>query len=144
MSFIKKTSKVIFICTGNSARSIMGEIAANTLTNNKFIGYSAGSNPTGAINSAALSVAEEINYPLETLKSKNINLFLGDEHHFDLSITVCDNAKDNCPVFLNSSKSLHWSYPDPAAITDFESRKMMLLEIYYDLGKRLNQLCTKH
>ena len=144
MSFIKKPSRVIFICTGNSARSIMGEIAANTLTNNKFIGYSAGSNPTGAINSAALSIAEEINYPAERLKSKNINLFLGDEHHFDLSITVCDNAKDNCPVFLNSSKSLHWSYPDPAAITDFESRKIKLLEIYYDLGKRLNQLCTKY
>ena len=66
------------------------------------------------------------------------------EHHFDLSITVCDNAKDNCPVFLNSSKSLHWSYPDPADITDFESRKIKLLEIYYDLGKRLNQLCTKY
>ena len=63
-----------------------------------------------------------------------------DEHNFDLSITVCDNAKDNCPVFLNSSRSLHWSYPDPADITDFESRKSKLLEIYYDLGKRLNQL----
>jgi len=144
MSFIKKQSKVIFICTGNSARSIMGEIAANTLTNNKFIGYSAGSNPTGAINSAALSVAEDIGYQTETLTSKNIDLFLSDEHHFDLSITVCDNAKDNCPVFLNSSQSLHWSYPDPANITDFESRKIKLLEIYYDLGKRLNQLCTEY
>ena len=60
---MKKQSKVIFICTGNSARSIMGEIAANTLTNNKFIGYSASAKPAGVINSAALSVAEEISDP---------------------------------------------------------------------------------
>ena len=66
------STKLIFICTGNSARSIMGEIAANTLTENKFIGFSAGSNPIGEINDAALDIARDINYPLDKLESKNL------------------------------------------------------------------------
>ncbi len=66
----EKPISVLFICTGNSARSIMGELAANTLTEGKFIGYSAGSNPAGKINNAALKIAEEILYPKARLASE--------------------------------------------------------------------------
>tara|TARA_B100000424_G_C22944040_1_gene502350 strand:- start:780 stop:1190 length:411 start_codon:yes stop_codon:yes gene_type:complete len=135
------STKLIFICTGNSARSIMGEIAANTLTENKFIGFSAGSNPIGEINDAALDIARDINYPLDKLESKNLSHFMNNkEYSFDIGITVCDNAKESCPVFMNCSKILHWSYPDPAKIHDFEERKKELLRIYYDIGDKLNNL----
>ena len=135
------STKLIFICTGNSARSIMGEIAANTLTENKFIGFSAGSNPIGEINDAALDIARDINYPLDKLESKNLSHFMNNkEYSFDIGITVCDNAKESCPVFMNCSKILHWSYPDPTKIHDFEERKKELLRIYYDIGDKLNNL----
>ena len=135
------STKLIFICTGNSARSIMGEIAANTLTENKFIGFSAGSHPTGEINDAALDIARDINYPLDKLESKNLSHFINNkEYSFDIGITVCDNAKESCPVFMNCSTILNLSYPDPAKVHDFQERKKELLRIYYDIGDKLNNL----
>ena len=74
MSYPKQHS-VLFICTGNSARSIVGEMAANLLTNEYYIGFSAGSNPTGIINPAALEIAKELGYPINKLESKSINIF---------------------------------------------------------------------
>jgi|TARA_B100001248_G_scaffold178757_1_gene135869 arsenate reductase len=119
----------------------MGEIAANTLTENKFIGFSAGSHPIGEINDAALDIARDINYPLDKLESKNLSHFINNkEYSFDIGITVCDNAKESCPVFMNCSKILHWSYPDPAKVHDFQERKKELLRIYYDIGDKLNNL----
>ena len=73
--------KVLFICTGNSARSIMGEMAANILMGGKFVGYSAGSKPTGSVNNAALDIAKEIRYPLSKLQSKSITPFMSCENH---------------------------------------------------------------
>ena len=144
MSYPKQHS-VLFICTGNSARSIMGEMAANLLTNEYFIGFSAGSNPTGIINPAALEIAKELGYPINKLKSKSINIFSeGNNNKFDYAITVCDNAKDACPVYTNCLNNLHWSYSDPADIVDFNERKQKLLEIYQDIGTRLNAILKKN
>lgn len=123
----------------------MGEMAANILMGGKFVGYSAGSKPTGSVNNAALDIAKEIRYPLSKLQSKSITPFMSCENHsFDYAITVCDNAKDSCPIFTNCSKILHWGYSDPADIEDFDDRKQELLRIYNDIGIKLNDLLKKN
>jgi arsenate reductase len=136
----EKPISVLFICTGNSARSIMGELAANTLTEGKFIGYSAGSNPAEKINDAALKIAEEILYPKARLASESIELYSKNNFFFDFTITVCDQARETCPVFHNSLNTFHWAYEDPALIIDFEIRKQKLFSIYHDIGSKLNLL----
>ena len=89
----------------------MGEMAANILMGGKFVGYSAGSKPTGSVNNAALDIAKEIRYPLSKLQSKSITPFMSCENHsFDYAITVCDNAKDSCPIFANCSNFIKLKY----------------------------------
>ena len=84
-------------------------------------------------------------YPINKLESKSINIFSESSNNkFDYAITVCDNAKDACPVYTNCLNNLHWSYSDPADIVDFNQRKQKLLEIYQDIGLRLNAILKKN
>ena len=86
---MSKTYNILFLCTGNSARSILGEILATTLSHGKFVGYSAGSKPTGFVHPLAMRIAKELGYPLEILRSKSWDQFGADgAPKMDFIITV--------------------------------------------------------
>ncbi|CAM5568130.1 arsenate reductase ArsC [Eoetvoesiella caeni] len=122
----EKTYNVLFLCTGNSARSIMAEALVTTLGNGRFKGYSAGSQPGGTVNPLAFEKVQKTGYPADKLRSKNWDEFArADAPHMDFIITVCDNAAGEvCPIWPGHPASAHWSFQDPAAVegTDDEKR----------------------
>lgn len=110
--------KVLILCTGNSCRSIMAEAMINSYLADKWIAYSAGVNPS-AVNRRAVQVMSEIGIDLSSSHSKSVNEFL-DREDLDLVITVCDNARENCPLFTRPVEQLHIGFEDPAPYTDKE------------------------
>lgn len=108
---------ILFLCTGNSARSILGEALATTLSHGRFIGYSAGSKPKKYVHPIALKLAREMGYPLELLRSKSWDEFGRDNApHMDFIITVCDSAAgEECPYWPGHPATAHWGFADPAA-----------------------------
>ncbi|MCC6597789.1 MAG: arsenate reductase ArsC [Alphaproteobacteria bacterium] len=114
---------VLFLCTGNSARSILGEVIFNAMFSAHGRAYSAGSKPVGAVNPLALSVLQKHGHSVEGLRSKNIDEFIKeDAPTIDLVISVCDSAANDCPIWPGQGKPerLHWPLPDPATQEDFE------------------------
>ena len=120
-----KTFNVLFLCTGNSARSILAEALATTLSHGRLIGYSAGSHPNGKVNPIAEELALEMGYPKEKLRSKSWDEFANPSApQMDFIITVCDNAKGEvCPVWIGHPAQAHWGFPDPAAIEGTDAIK---------------------
>ena len=104
---------VLFLCTGNSARSIMAEVVLNHLGRGKFTGYSAGSQPAGAVNPVALRVLEQAHYDTSGLRSKSWDEFASpDAPKLDFVFTVCDNAaKELCPIWPGQPMTAHWVCP---------------------------------
>ena len=114
---------VLFLCTGNSARSIFGEAILNKIGKGKFVAYSAGSDPKGAVNPHTLTLLNRLGFATEHLRSKNWSEFSkAGAPELDFVFTVCDNAANEvCPVWPGQPMTAHWSIPDPAAAQGSEA-----------------------
>ena len=119
---MNKPFNILFICTGNSARSILAEALTTTLSHGRFIGYSAGSKPAGFIHPVALKIIKEIGYPLTLVRSKSWDEYgREDAPHMNFIITVCDSAAgEECPYWAGHPATAHWGFPDPAAAAGSE------------------------
>jgi arsenate reductase len=113
--------RVLFLCTGNSARSQMAEGFLRHLAGDRFDVWSAGVNPT-AVNPLAIRVMREVGVDMSAQTSKSATSLLG--QHFTDVITVCDNANERCPIFPGVVNRIHWSLEDPAAATRTESERL--------------------
>ncbi len=109
---------VLFLCTGNSARSILAEATLNRLGSGRFHAYSAGSQPKGAVHPGAIRLLEKQNYDVASFRSKGWDEFAAPGAPvFDFIFTVCDNAaSETCPVWPGHPMTAHWGVPDPAAV----------------------------
>lgn len=119
---MSKKYNILFLCAKNSARSILAEVLASTLSHGRFVGYSAGSNPARFVHPIALRMARDIGYPLELLWSKSWDEFgIAGAPRMDMIITVCDSvAGEACPYWPGHPMSAHWGFADPAAVDSGE------------------------
>jgi len=116
---------VLFLCTHNSARSVIAECIINSLGRSKFKGFSAGSQPSGAVNPYALNLLQRLNYNVSALRSKSWEEFAAPgAPELDFVFTVCDDAaNETCPVWPGQPMTAHWGLPDPSAATGTEAEK---------------------
>ncbi len=133
--------KVLFLCTGNSARSIMAEAIINRVSMGKFKGYSAGSMPTGKVHPMALELLNRLNYDTSNARSKSWEEFSAPgAPELDFVFTVCDNAANEvCPIWPGQPMSAHWGLPDPVAAEGDESqRALAFADTYRMLNNRIS------
>ena len=137
-----RSYKFLFLCTGNSARSILGEYLLKRLGGSRFQVFSAGSFPTGKVNPLAVQVLKDVyNIDASAARSKSWEEFQDVE--FDFVVTVCDNARESCPVWPGQPIVAHWSSPDPAAVegTDAE-RYRAFKDVAFQINHRLELLTS--
>jgi len=129
---------VLFLCTGNSARSIMAECILNREGMGKFRGYSAGSHPTGKVNPLALKLLRKSNYDVSKLRSKSWDEFAKpDAPKLDFVFTVCDDAANEvCPIWPGQPITAHWGLPDPAKAQGTEAERQL---VFADTMRMLTQ-----
>ena len=140
-----KQYNILFLCTHNSARSVLGEALASTHPSGKFVGYSAGSTPGTSINPIARELALEMGYEESKLRSKSWDEYgLPEAPQMDFIITVCDNAAGEvCPVWPGKPATAHWGFPDPSQVkgTDLE-KKSAFVSVMNGLKKRIDLLAS--
>jgi arsenate reductase len=134
-----KSYNVLVLCTGNSARSILGEVLFNTLGKGKFKAYSAGSKPAGKVNPGALEWLQNHGHSVEGLRSKSWDEFaVAGAPEFDFIFTVCDNAAgEACPLWLGKPATAHWGIPDPAHVEGDEARRAAFKKAAEQLARRI-------
>ena len=143
MSSKTRPCNVLFLCTGNSARSIIAEAVLNHWGGGRFRGYSAGSFPTGRVHPLALETLARMGIPSGAARSKGWDEFTGPSGvEFDLVITVCDRAAgETCPVWLGQPVTAHWGLPDPAAAAgDEAARRLAFDDVFRALEHRIRIL----
>ena len=132
--------RVLFVCTGNSARSVMAEALLRQHGGDAFEVHSAGTEPKG-INPLTLRVLAEAGIDASWARSKSVDEFRGQS--FDYVVTVCDQARQVCPVFPGVHESLHWGYEDPAAAEGSDEERLAVFrKVFIQLGERIRQFAT--
>lgn len=136
---MQQTYNVLVLCTGNSARSILGEVLFNVLGGGRVRAYSAGSKPAGKVNPGALALLEERGISTEGLRSKSWDEFAAPgAPQFDFIFTVCDNAANEvCPVWPGHPASAHWGIPDPAHVEGEGARRAAFAKAWAQLERRI-------
>jgi len=131
---------VLFLCTGNSARSILAEAILQRVGAGKFVAYSAGSHPKGEVNPYAITLLQRFNYKTDGFRSKSWDEFAqAGEPALDFVFTVCDNAAGEvCPIWPGQPMSAHWGVPDPAAVDGSEAEIAAAFADSY--GRLLNRI----
>jgi arsenate reductase (thioredoxin) len=136
-----KPLNVLFLCTGNSARSILAESCLNTAGKGRFVAYSAGSHPAGRVNPFAIELLDRNRMPTTGLRSKNWDEFARpNAAKLDFVFTVCDNAAGEvCPIWPGQPITAHWGVEDPAAVEgDDATKRRAFLRAYTELSRRIN------
>ena len=132
--------RVLFVCTGNSARSIMAEALLRKHGDARFDVHSAGTHPRG-VNPLTVRVLEEAGIDAAFARSTPVANYLGQP--FDYVITVCDQAREACPVFPGASEALHWGYDDPAEATGTEEERLAVFRrVFREIGERVQLFST--
>lgn len=127
--------RVLVVCTGNSARSLLAEALFRTNGGDAFEVHSAGTHPKG-VNPLTLRVLAEAGIDASWARSKSVDEYLGQA--FDYVITVCDQARDECPVFPGAGESLHWGYEDPAAVEGTEDERLAAFRrVFTQMAERI-------
>jgi len=129
--------KVLFLCTGNSCRSQMAEAIVNARLGEEWEAVSAGTKPAGYVHPKALEALREIGIQHEG-RSKRVDEF--QDADFDLVVTVCDSAAEECPVWLGKGKRVHHSFPDPALTDNLDEFRNVRDEIAREIPKQLKQV----
>lgn len=138
----KTPFKVLVLCTGNSARSVIGEYLLRAKGKGRFEVYSAGSHPTGRVNPLAVWVLND-RYGIDASASRSKSWDEFKEVNFDFIITVCDNAKEACPVWPGKPVLAHWGSPDPASAEGTEDeKKQLFVQVASQISQRVNLLCS--
>ena len=137
-----KPYHVLVLCTGNSARSILGEVLFNVLGKGKFIAHSAGSKPVGRVNPFALELLQQQGLSIDGLRSKSWDEFAAPgAPELDFIFTVCDNAAgETCPIWPGKPYTAHWGIPDPAGVEGDDGAKRAAFKTAYNQLSRRIQL----
>ena len=126
--------KVLFLCTGNSARSIISECLMKQMGEGQYDAYSAGSKPTGTVNPLTIQVLKKNNINCDDTSSKSWDAF--QDMNFDFVVTVCNNAaNETCPIYPGSPKKIHWDIEDPAAFKGSDEEKLNEFQRIFEIIK---------
>jgi len=140
-----KQYNILFLCTHNSARSIIGEALASTHPSGKFVGFSAGSSPGTSVNPFAAELTQEMGYDQSKLRSKSWDEYgLPDAPKMDFIITVCDQAAGEvCPYWPGKPVTAHWGFPDPSQVQGSdEEKRRAFRDVMIGLKKRIEILVS--
>jgi len=134
-------TRVFFLCTGNSCRSHMAEGWLRDLAGDRFEALSAGAKPTGYVHPLAIKVMAEVGVDISQHRSKSIDEFAGQP--FDLLVTVCDNARESCPMYAGAKRQVHWGFDDPAHATGTKPEQLAVFRRVRDEIRQRIELFLK-